>query len=119
MFTMAVSDGYLDSRPFHDAKTPKVPGPRPIRITITGQYLRVRSCLPTKPARVFWTPPISGSLLRDHRDTSRMSTRPVGVHCRGEPERTLPWHIAERLIGDMHSPGPLEIRAFLPVAWST
>lgn len=62
MFTMAVSDGYLDLNPFHDVKTPKVPGPRAIKIATTDQYLKVRSCLPTKAARVFSTLLVSSGL---------------------------------------------------------
>ena len=52
MFTMAVSDGYLDFNPFHDVKTPKVPGQRAIKIATRDQYLLVRACLPTRPAKV-------------------------------------------------------------------
>jgi integrase len=62
MFTMAVADGYLDFNPFHDVKTPKVPGPRAIKIATTDQYLKVRSCLPTKAARVFSTLLVSSGL---------------------------------------------------------
>ncbi|MGD0559780.1 MAG: hypothetical protein ABSA93_33025, partial [Streptosporangiaceae bacterium] len=62
MFTMAVSEGYLDFNPFHDVKTPKVPGKRAIKIATTDQYLKVRSCLPTKPARVFSTLLVSSGL---------------------------------------------------------
>jgi integrase len=55
LFGMAVSDGYLDYNPFHDQKTPKVPGRRAIKIATREQYLRVRACLPNKPSRVFST----------------------------------------------------------------
>jgi len=43
MFSMAVSDGYPDFNPFHDVKTPKVPGQRAIKIATTDQYLLLRS----------------------------------------------------------------------------
>jgi integrase len=62
MFSMAVSDGYLDFNPFHDVKTPKVPGRRAIKIATTEQYLKVRACLPTKSARVFSTLLVSSGL---------------------------------------------------------
>jgi integrase len=62
MFSMAVSDGYLDFNQFHDVKTPKVPGRRAIKIATTDQYLKVRGCLPTKPARVFSTLLVSSGL---------------------------------------------------------
>lgn len=62
MFTMAVFEGYLDFNPFHDVKTPKVPGKRAIKIATTEQYLQVRACLPTKPARVFSTLLVSSGL---------------------------------------------------------
>jgi integrase len=62
MFTMAVSEGYLDVNPFHDIPTPKVRGPRAIKIATTDQYLKVRACLPTKPARVFSTLLVSSGL---------------------------------------------------------
>ena len=62
MFSMAVSDGYLDFNPFHDVKTPKVPGRRAIKIATPEQYLKVRGCLPTKPARVFSTLLVSSGL---------------------------------------------------------
>jgi integrase len=62
MFTMAVSDTYLDVNPFHDVQTPKVPGPRSIKIATTEQYLQVRACLPAKPARVFSTLLVSSGL---------------------------------------------------------
>jgi len=55
MFGMAVADGYLDYNPFHDVRIPKVPGRRAIKIATPEQYLKVRACLPTKPARVFST----------------------------------------------------------------
>lgn len=62
MFTMAVADGYLDANPFHDVKTPKAGGPRAIKIVTTGQYVKVRDCLPTKPARVLSTLLVSSGL---------------------------------------------------------
>lgn len=62
MFTMAVSDGYLDVNPFHDVKTPRVPGRRAIKIATTEQYLKVRGCLPTMSARVFSTLLVSSGL---------------------------------------------------------
>jgi integrase len=62
MFGMAVSDGYLDFNPFHDVKTPKVPGRRAIKIATADQYLKVRDCLPTRPARVFSTLLVSSGL---------------------------------------------------------
>jgi hypothetical protein len=62
LFTMAVSDGYLDVNPFHDVRTPKVPGPRAIKIATTDQYLKVRDCLPTMTARVLSTLLISSGL---------------------------------------------------------
>jgi len=62
MFTMAVADGYLGDNPFHDVKTPKVRGPRGIKIATSGQYVKVRDCLPTKPARVFSTLLVSSGL---------------------------------------------------------
>ena len=62
MFTMAVADGYLDANPFHDVKTPKTGGPRAIKIVTTDQYLKVRDCLPTRPARVLSTLLVSSGL---------------------------------------------------------
>jgi integrase len=62
MFGMAVSDGYLDYNPFHDVKIPKVPGRRAIKIATPEQYLRVRACLPTKPAQVFSTLLVSSGI---------------------------------------------------------
>lgn len=62
MFTMAVSEGYLDFNPFHDMKTPKVKGRRAIKVATTEQYVSVRDCLPTKPARVFSTLLVSSGL---------------------------------------------------------
>ena len=62
MFGMAVSDGYLDYNPFHDVKIPKVPGRRAIKIATLEQYLRVRACLPTKPAQVFSTLLVSSGI---------------------------------------------------------
>jgi integrase len=62
MFTMAVADGYLGDNPFHDVKTPHVRGPRPIKIVTSGQYVKVRDCLPTKAARVFSTLLVSSGL---------------------------------------------------------
>jgi hypothetical protein len=53
MFSMAVSEGYLDANPFHDIKTPRVPGRRAIKVATAGQYVKVRDCLPTKAAKVF------------------------------------------------------------------
>lgn len=68
MFTMAVFDGYLDSNPFHDVKTPKVPGRRAIKVATTEQYLKIRDCLPTPrgeavlhPARVQRRPNLRGN----------------------------------------------------------
>ncbi len=55
MFGMAVSDGYLDYNPFHDLKTPKVPGRRAIKVATPRQYLKVRACLPNTPCKVFST----------------------------------------------------------------
>ena len=62
MFGMAVADGYLDYNPFHDVRIPKVPGRRAIKIATPEQYLKVRACLPTKPARVFSTLLVSSGL---------------------------------------------------------
>jgi integrase len=62
MFSMAVSDGYLDYNPFHDVKIPKVPGRRAIKIATPEQYLKVRACLPTKPAQVFSTLLVSSGM---------------------------------------------------------
>jgi integrase len=62
MFGMAVSDGYLDYNPFHDVKIPKVPGRRAIKIATPEQYLKVRACLPTKPAQVFSTLLVSSGM---------------------------------------------------------
>ena len=62
MFTMAVSEGYLDINPFHDVKTPKVAGPRSVKIATTEQYLKVRAWLPTKSAQVFSTLLVSSGL---------------------------------------------------------
>ena len=62
MFTMAVGDTYLDVNPFHDVKTPKVAGQRAIKIVTREQYVRVRDCLPTKPARVFSTLMVSSGM---------------------------------------------------------
>jgi integrase len=62
MFGMAVADGYLDYNPFHDVKIPKVPGRRAIKIATPEQYLKVRACLPTKPAQVFSTLMVSSGI---------------------------------------------------------
>ena len=62
MFGMAVADGYLDYNPFHDVKIPKVPGRRAIKIATPEQYLKVRACLPTKPAQVFSTLLVSSGI---------------------------------------------------------
>jgi integrase len=62
MFGMAVADGYLNYNPFHDVKIPKVPGRRAIKIATPEQYLRVRACLPTKPAQVFSTLLVSSGI---------------------------------------------------------
>ena len=62
MFGMAVADGYLDYNPFHDVKIPKVPGRRAIKIATPEQYLKVRACLPTKPAQVFSTLLVSSGM---------------------------------------------------------
>jgi integrase len=62
MFGMAVADGYLDYNPFHDVKIPKVPGRRAIKIATPEQYLKVRGCLPTKPAQVFSTLLVSSGM---------------------------------------------------------
>jgi site-specific recombinase XerD len=62
LFSMAVSDGYLDYNPFHDLKIPKVPGRRAIKITTTEQFLKVRACLPTKPAQVLATLLVSSGI---------------------------------------------------------
>ena len=62
MFGMAVADGYLDYNPFHDVRIPKVPGRRAIKIATPEQYLKVRACLPTKPAQVFSTLLVSSGL---------------------------------------------------------
>lgn len=40
MFTMAVSDGYLDFNPFHDLKIPKVPGRRAIKVAPALDVIR-------------------------------------------------------------------------------
>lgn len=55
MFSMAVSETYLNDNPFHDVKTPRVPGPRPIKIATTDQFVKVRDCLPTHAAKVLAT----------------------------------------------------------------
>jgi integrase len=62
MFGKAVADGYVDYNPFHDVKIPKVPGRRAIRVATPGQYLTVRACLPTRPARVFSTLLVSSGM---------------------------------------------------------
>ena len=62
MFGMAVADGYLDYNPFHDVKIPKVSGRRAIKIATPEQFLKVRACLPTKPAQVFSTLLVSSGL---------------------------------------------------------
>lgn len=62
MFTMAVSEGYLDVNPFHDVKTPRVPGQRSIKIATPQQYLSVRACLPSRGAKVFSTLLVSSGL---------------------------------------------------------
>ena len=62
MFGMAVADGYLDYNPFHDVRIPKVPGRRAIKIATPEQYLKVRACLPTKPAQMFSTLLVSSGL---------------------------------------------------------
>lgn len=75
MFTMAIAEGYLDVNPFHDVKTPRVPGPRPVKVATTDQYVKVRSCLPTKPARVFSTLMVSSGL----RFCEACALRPVDL----------------------------------------
>jgi site-specific recombinase XerC len=75
MFTMAVAEGYLDVNPFHDVKTPKVGGPRPVKIATTDQYLKVRACLPTKAARVFSTFMVSSGL----RLCEAIAVRPMDI----------------------------------------
>jgi integrase len=62
MFGMAVADGYVDYNPFHDVKTPKVPGRRAIKVATPEQYLQVRACLPNKPAQVFSTLLVSSGI---------------------------------------------------------
>lgn len=62
MFTMAVSDGYLDYNPFHDLKIPRVPGRRAIKVTTTEQFLKVRDCLPTRAAQVLGTLLVSSGI---------------------------------------------------------
>jgi site-specific recombinase XerD len=62
LFSMAVSDGYLDYNPFHDLKIPKVPRRRAIKIATTEQFLKVRACLPTKPAQVLATLLVSSGI---------------------------------------------------------
>jgi integrase len=41
---------------------PKVPGRRAIKIATPEQYLKVRACLPTKPAQVFSTLLVSSGI---------------------------------------------------------
>jgi integrase len=55
MLGIALADGYLDYNPFHDVKISKVPGRRAIKVATPEQYLKVRSCLSTKPAQIFPT----------------------------------------------------------------
>jgi len=62
MFGMAVADGYLDYNPFHEVRIPKVPGRRAIKVATPEQYLKVRACLPNKPARVFSTLLVSSGI---------------------------------------------------------
>lgn len=62
LFGMAVADGYLDINPFHDLKTPKVPGSRSIKIATHEQYLRVRTQLPNRPCKVFSTLMVSSGV---------------------------------------------------------
>ena len=62
MFTMAVSEGYLDYNPFHDLKIPRVPGRRAIKVTTTEQFLKVRGCLPTRAAQVLATLLVSSGI---------------------------------------------------------
>jgi integrase len=62
MFGMAVSDGYLDYNPFHDVKIPKVPGRRAIKVATPEQFLKVRACLPTRPAQIFATLLVSSGI---------------------------------------------------------
>jgi integrase len=62
MYGMAVADGYLDYNAFHDVKIPKVPGRRAIKVATPEQFLKVRACLPTKPAQVFSTLLVSSGL---------------------------------------------------------
>ena len=62
MFGMAVADECLDYNPFHDVKIPKVPGRRVIKVATPEQFLKVRACIPTKPAQVFSTLPVSSGL---------------------------------------------------------
>lgn len=76
MFTMAVADGYLGDNPFHDIKTPKVHGPRAIKIATSEQYVKVRDCLPTKTARVFSTLLVSSGL----RFCEATSLRPMDLN---------------------------------------
>ena len=68
MFGMAVADGYLDYNPFHDMKIPKVPGRRAIKIPTHEQYVKVRTCLPTKPAQVFSTLLVSSGIRFGRED---------------------------------------------------
>jgi len=65
MFTMAVSEGYLDYNPFHDLKIPRVPGRRAIKVTTTEQFLKVRGCLPTRAAQV-----LAVRMLTNHQTDS-------------------------------------------------
>ena len=54
MFTMAVADGYLGDNPFHDVRTPKVRGPRAIKIVTSGQVADavLRACAAPPAGRV-------------------------------------------------------------------
>ena len=79
MFGMAVADGYLDYNPFHDVKIPKVPGRRAIKMATPEQYLKVRACLPTKPAQVFSTLLVSSGM----RFCEAIGLQPVGLRFRG------------------------------------
>lgn len=113
MFTMAVSEGYLDYNPFHDLKIPRVPGRPAIKVTTTEQFLKVRGCLPTGPASATVTawpprngPPARTSPCTDTAAGPRELTRPApsrelrassarlarSLYCAERSRRTLRTH---------------------------
>jgi len=79
MYTMAVSETYLDANPFHDVRTPHVPGRRAIKVATT-EVSKSRSC---------GRSPIA-SQIRTPLDSSRVeNTLAAGAGTRQSPEMRL------------------------------